>query len=132
MRGMNRRSLIIGAGMAAATPKLVLAESLVDIPQSILDARRWAVEEFNEMPSCRLVFSDGTAYKWFKYQTVQRYNAYAVAIEVAVTDAAGRRAVSTIPVDGYGLHRTVAERTARRNAELARKRNDWLAMMNSI
>lgn len=127
MREHTRRSLIIGAGLAAAAPKLVRAESIVDIPWNMRAAQQWATESFNENPGCRLKFADGSAHRWFNYHKLWRRTeenalTYAVAIEVCVTDADGRRTINTIPVEGYKLSRGADDRRAQ---EVALQMKRW-------
>lgn len=126
----TRRSLIIGAGLAALAPKLVRAESIVEIPWNMRAAQQWAVDSYNEHPGCRLVFADGSTYNWHHYTCLGRQvrgsedRTFAVAIEVCVTDAKGRRTVNTIPVDGYALTKGTTERDTRIAASRAKKWNE--------
>jgi len=112
----NRRSLIVGAGFATAAPALVKAESLLDIPgnslskRGLLAAKKWASAEFAPFPGARLLFSDGTFYRWMTYSYMWRpargnpgVPAYAVAIEVQTTDDEGRGFITSIPINGVRL-----------------------------
>lgn len=112
----NRRSLIVGAGFATAAPALVKAESLLDIPggslskRGLLAAKKWATQEFEEYPGARLVFADGTFYRWMSYRNMWRQAhgnpltpTYAVAIEVVTTDDEGHRFITSVPVNGVRL-----------------------------
>lgn len=124
MREMpTRRSLIVGAGLAAAAVNIVRAESLLEIPGDPLSARglfaaaKWATEEFNERPGCRIVFADGQSTRWMNYECMSRpsltdasQRTYAVAIEVCVTDAKGKRFINSVPVDGLTLSKSRADR----------------------
>lgn len=111
----TRRSILLGAAFGTATPALVKAESMVQIPGDpltklgLLAASKWATTEFRETPGCRLAFADGTTTRWHHYESLRRpasgekpgsvHKTEAVAIEVCVTDAAGRRFVTSVPVD---------------------------------
>lgn len=126
MANTNRRSLILGAALGTVMPSLVRAESMVHIPGDPLTklglraAEQWASEEFSERPGCRLVFASGHKHRWFEYQTLSRplgehgQRDYAVALEVAITDAQGRRFVSSHPVDGRGIEQ-IRERRMEKN-----------------
>lgn len=118
--GLDRRALIVGAGFAAAAPKLVRAEagSLLHLPGDplsavgMLAASKWASNEFSDYPSCRLVFDDGSFYRWQSYTTPfrlargdRKVPTYAVAVEVLTTDERGKRFITSIPVDGVKLSR---------------------------
>lgn len=134
----TRRSLIIGAGLAAAAPQLVRAQSMVEIPWNMQAAQSWAIERFSEHPGCRMIFSDGHKYRWMNYPSLARGGdatsnrpptAYAVAIEVCVTDAKGNRMINTIPVDGYALtenkNKTQAEAVARQRHQANKFLSRW-------
>lgn len=126
----NRRSLILGAALGSVMPSLVRAESMIDIPGDPLSryglraAEQWATREFSEKPGCRLVFASGYAHRWFEYQNLVRHEKngiavdHAVALEVAVTDAKGRRFVQSIPIDAVGIEKAATERRKRQIAKL--------------
>lgn len=122
---VNRRALILGAGFATAAPALVRATSLIDLPGDPLTARglfaasKWASEEFSELPGCRVVFADGQSTRWMNYTCMSRPTGdkqgrtFVVAIEVSTTDAAGKRFITSVPVDGARLARDQGVKRAR-------------------
>jgi hypothetical protein len=138
----TRRSLIIGAGFGVAAPSLVQAKdlSLIDVPGDPLTARglfaaaKWASDEFQEMPGCRLVFSDGHKHNWFTYNLVSRQSptkddpsrrAHAVAIEVVVTDANGKRFVTSVPIDAAAYERRANARVEEWSAKHRWAEEEW-------
>lgn len=130
----TRRTLIIGAEVGAVSTHIVKATSLLDVPGGLRQAQRWAVEEFCEWPGCRLVFADGSSYKWMSYAQLCRWRntpeqTFAVALETCVTDAEGRRAINTIPVDGVGLTRI---RDAKYAAKQASEISSWRGWTPSV
>lgn len=126
MRNVSRRSLIIGTGIAAAAPKIVLADSLLDLPGNALTvagmqaAASWAQTAFQDMPGCRLVYADGQATGWHYYQHFTRKElygdgrTYAVAIETRAPGPNGRSYVTTAPIDGLALDRRWQQEAADR------------------
>lgn len=131
---INRRSLIAGAGFATAAPSLVRAETLLEIPgdpltsRGLLAAQRWAADGFGELPACRLAFADGQTTRWFAYNCASRKSidpgeqrTYAVAIEVVTTDAAGRRFITSVPVDGVKITRDLATQAERQRSLWAQR-----------
>jgi hypothetical protein len=133
----NRRSFIVGAGFATAAPALVRAESMLEIPGNPLTARgllaasKWAVDGFGELPACRLAFANGDSTKWAAYTCVDRSTGdgnrtHAVAIEVVTTDAAGKRFITSVPVDGVKLARDMATTRARQAAQYHAYISQWV------
>lgn len=127
----NRRNLILGAALGAVAPKLVLADSLVAIPGDPLTkhglhaASVWASEEFRERPGARLVFASGHKHRWMTWPLKRQHEGrvdHAVAIEVAVMDAEGRRFVHTTPIDAVGMEAAASQQRA---DALRRHREDY-------
>lgn len=122
-REPTRRGLILGAGVAAAAAHLVKAEAgdLLEMPRSLHAAKRWVTGQFSEYPGVRVVYSNGAITKWHYYNTLKRPGnapegcpaTFLVAIEVCVTDADGRRAINTVPVDGVGIYNMKHEASAK-------------------
>lgn len=140
LRNVSRRSLIAGAGFATAAPALVRADSLLDLPGDPLTRRglsiasKWATEEFSEYPASRIVFSDGSSYRWMIYSCPERWVgsatkppkpvAYAIAVEVITTDDAGKRFITSVPVNGVRLAQN--KKAAQQRADTLAQRMGWV------
>lgn len=117
---VSRRSLIVGAGLAAAATPIVRAESLLHLPGDPLTARglfaaaKFASQELCELPASRIVFADGDATRWGWYQCMSRgpvgtpieaRRNFAVAIEVCVADETGQHFITSVPFNGEQMAR---------------------------